>query len=43
MTATLNGGESVKFGSGELVVFSAGMDFRWDVHKAVRKHYRFGD
>ena len=43
VTVTLEGGDTVKFGAGDLVVFPAGMDCRWDVHKAVRKHYRFGD
>ena len=43
VTVTPNGGEPVKFGAGDLVVFPAGMDCRWDVHKGVRKHYRFGD
>ncbi len=43
VTVTPDGGEPVKFGAGDLVVFPAGMDCRWDVHKAVRKHYRFGD
>ncbi len=28
---------------GDLVVFPGSMNCRWDVHKAVRKHYRFGD
>ena len=26
-----------------LVVFPSGIDCRWDIHKAVRKHYRFSD
>ena len=43
VTVTPEGGEAVKFGAGDLVVFPAGMDCRWDVHKAVRKHYQFGD
>ena len=43
VTVTPDGGEPVKFGAGDLVVFQSGMDCRWDVHKAVRKHYRFGD
>ena len=43
VTVTPDGGEPVKFGAGDLVVFSAGMSCRWDVHKAVRKHYCFGD
>ena len=42
-TVTPEGGESVKFGESDSVVFPAGMDFRWDVYKAVRKHYRFID
>ena len=40
---TPEGGDPVKFGAGDLVVFPAGMYFRWDVQKAVRKHSRFGD
>ena len=28
---TLDGGEPVKFGAGDLVVFPAGMDLNWDV------------
>ena len=43
VTVTPESGESVNLGRGDLVVFSAGMDCRWDVHQAVRKHYRFGD
>ena len=43
VTVTPEGGTSVRFGAGDLVVFPAGMDCRWDVKKAVRKHYRFGD
>ena len=37
------GGQSLKFGKGYLVVFPAGMNCRWDVDQAVRKHYRFGE
>ena len=43
VTVTPVGGDPVKFGTGDLVLFPAGMDCRWDVHKAVRKYYRFGD
>ena len=43
VTVTPEGGAPVRFGAGDLVVFLAGMDCRWDVQKAVRKHYRFGD
>ncbi len=43
VTVTPDGGDPVKFSAGDLVVFPAGMDCIWDVHKAVRKHYQFGD
>tara|TARA_Y100000589_G_scaffold26054_1_gene21584 strand:+ start:730 stop:1005 length:276 start_codon:yes stop_codon:yes gene_type:complete len=43
VTVTPEGGHPVKFGAGDLVSFPAGMKCRWDVHQAVRKHYRFGD
>ena len=43
MTVAPEGGTPVRFGAGDLVVFPAGMDCRWDAQKAVRKHYRFGD
>jgi uncharacterized cupin superfamily protein len=32
----------VRFGAGDLVTFAAGLRCSWDVHAAVRKHYRFG-
>ena len=41
VTVTPEGGEPVKFGAGDLVIFPSGMNCRWDVHQAVRKHYRF--
>ena len=43
VTVTLDGGDPVMFGPGDLVVFPSGMYCRWDVHKAVRKHYQFSD
>ncbi len=43
VTVTPEGGQPVKFRAGDLVRFPAGMNCRWDVHQAVRKHYRFGD
>ena len=43
VTVTPEGGTPVQFGAGDLVVFPAGMDCKLDVHKAVPKHYRFGD
>ena len=43
VTVTPDGGEPLKFGPGDLVIFLAGIHCRWDVHKLVRKYYRFGD
>ena len=43
VTVTPKGEQPVKFSAGDLVTFPAGMDCRWEVHQAVRKHYRFGD
>ena len=42
VTVTPQGGESVRFSAGDLVTFAAGLHCTWDVHQAVRKHYRFG-
>lgn len=38
---TPDGGETVRFGAGDLVTFPAGMHCRWVISKAVRKHYHF--
>ena len=43
VTVTPQEGIPVNFSAGDLVTFPAGMNCRWEVHKAVRKHYRFGD
>ena len=43
VTVTPQGGQPVYFNEGDLVTFPAGMNCRWEVHKAVRKHYRFGN
>ena len=43
VTVMSDGVEPVKLGAGDLVVSIARMECRWDVHKAVRKHYRFGN
>ena len=43
ITVTPDYGEPVKFGAGDLVVFPEGMSCTWEVHKAVRKHYHFGN
>ena len=42
VTVTPDGGEPVRFGVGDLVVFDQGLSCTWDVHAPVRKHYRFG-
>jgi uncharacterized cupin superfamily protein len=42
VTVTPEGGEPVRFGAGDLVVFDAGLSCTWQVHAHVRKHYRFG-
>ena len=43
VTVTPEGGQPIKFSACDLVTFPEGMNCRWEVHKAVRKHYRFGD
>lgn len=42
VSVTHDGGEAVRLAAGDLVVFPAGMSCTWEVHQAVRKHYRFG-
>ena len=42
VTVTPDGGEPVRFGAGDLVVFAAGLSCTWDVQVPVRKHYQFG-
>jgi uncharacterized cupin superfamily protein len=39
---TPDGGESVRFGAGDLVTFPADMGCYWKITKAVSKYYRFG-
>ena len=43
VTVTPEAGQPAKIIAGDLVNFPAVMNCRWEVHKAVRKHYRFGD
>ena len=43
VTVTAEGGKPVNFSAGELVTFPAGMNYRWEVPKSFRKHYRVGD
>ena len=42
VSVTPAGGEPVRFGAGDLVVFEAGLTCTWEVQAPVRKHYRFG-
>lgn len=42
VTVTPDGGDPVRFGAGDLVVFSAGLSCTWEVHVPVHKHFRFG-
>ncbi len=42
VTFNKEGGKQISFCTGELVTFPAGINCRWEVHKVVRKHYRFG-
>lgn len=42
VTVTAKDGPAVNFGSGDLVVFPAGLSCVWDIQEAVRKHYKFG-
>ena len=37
----VHGGQSVKFGVGDMVTFPEGMSCVWKVTKPVRKHYIF--
>lgn len=37
------GGQTVRFGPGDLVIFPQGLDCTWKIRRAVRKHYVFGD
>ncbi|HUI06769.1 MAG TPA: cupin domain-containing protein [Verrucomicrobiae bacterium] len=39
---TPQGGNPVRFGTGDLVTFPQGMSCTWKVLKPVRKHYKFG-
>ena len=40
---TPEGGQPINFSAGVLVTFPERKFCRCDVHRAVRKHYRFGD
>jgi uncharacterized cupin superfamily protein len=42
VTVTAKDGESVNFGTGDLVVFPRGLSCVWDIQEPVKKHYKFG-
>lgn len=42
ITVTPQGGEPVRIGPGDLVIFPEGMSCVWEVTAPVAKHYRFG-
>ena len=41
VTVTPDSGAPVEIKAGDFVVFPAGMTCRWNIHKAIRKHYNF--
>jgi hypothetical protein len=43
VVVTPEGGvDAVRIARGDLVTFPAGLSCTWEVHRPVRKHYRFG-
>lgn len=42
VVVTLENGEPVRIGKGDLVTFPKGMDCVWEIREPVRKHYLFG-
>ena len=38
---TPEGGEPVSMGKGDMVTFPKGMSCRWNIKKAVKKHFNF--
>ena len=43
VTVEPENGDPVTFAAGDLVTFPAGLRCTWDIHEAVRKHYRLGE
>ena len=41
VTVTPEGGEPVRMGKGDLVMFPAGMACTWEIHEDINKHYEF--
>ncbi|MEJ2182065.1 MAG: cupin domain-containing protein [Nitrospirota bacterium] len=42
VTVTPEGGSPVRLAKGDLVTFPQGMSCTWEIHRTVRKHYKFG-
>jgi uncharacterized cupin superfamily protein len=42
VVVTPESGEPVEMGTGDLVIFPAGMSCTWEIRKEVKKHYRLG-
>ena len=42
ITVTPEKGLPVSFGEGDFVIFDQGLKCKWNITKAVRKHYMFG-
>ena len=42
VTVTNEKGENFDLGPNDLVIFPRGMKCKWNIKKAVRKHYHFG-
>lgn len=41
VTVTTDTGLALHFGAGDRVTFPAGLSCHWEIHQAVRKHYKF--
>jgi len=35
-------GQTIRFGTGDLVTFEAGLECTWKIEKTIRKRYKFG-
>ncbi len=42
VTVTPENGVPVRLGPGDFVTFPAGLSCTWEIHRKVRKYYRFG-
>ncbi|MHA1879493.1 MAG: cupin domain-containing protein [Candidatus Heimdallarchaeota archaeon] len=42
-TVTLDDGQKVEFGKGDLVTFAKGVKCVWKIHEPIKKAYKFGE